>query len=378
MKIAIVAPIEESVPPKKYGGIETVAYYVADGMGKKGHHVDLYASGDSDTKSHYNLISSVEKSIRTLPEVRNDPHLRESIKMLVYSQVVEQLNSKKYDIIHNHAGWKFLLFSRHITTPIVTTHHMPLNYHYQNIVFEEYKNNPYVSISNNQRRDFPSLNFVATVYNGVDPTLFPYSENLGINKHDYMAFLARLCDEKGAVEAAQTAQMTKHPLRMAAKIDLVDEPYYEKFKPLIDNDIVTLIKEFGPEQRLQHLQNARLLLVPIKWEEPFGLMFIEAMACGTPVVTFARGSSPEIIVDGETGFLVNQSEELKRGDWIVKKTGLEGLCEAVERIYSMPQEQYQQMRRNSRTHVEKNFTIERMVDEYEKVYKAILSGNRAI
>lgn len=375
MRIAIVAPIEESVPPKKYGGTEWIAYYVADGIGKKGHEVDLYASGDSDTKSHYNLIPLVEKSIRTLPNVGDDPKMREAIKMMVYSKIADKLNSKKYDIVHNHAGWRFLLFGRHIATPIVTTHHGPLSYPYQNIVFEDYKNYPYVSISNNQRRDFPTLNFVSTVYNGIDINKFPYSENLDVAKHDYMAFLARLSDEKGAMEAAQTAKLTKHPLHLAAKIDLVDEPYYEKFKPLVDNKIVTLHKEVGHEQRLRHLQNARLLLVPIKWEEPFGLMFIEAMACGTPVVTFSRGSAPEIIVDGKTGFLVNQSEEFKRGNFTIKKTGIEGLREAVERIYSMPKEEYLQMRHNSHEHVETNFTVEKMVDGYEEVYKKVLRRN---
>ncbi len=371
MKIAIVAPIEESVPPKKYGGTEWIVYNVADGISKKGHQVDLYAAGDSNNQSQYKLVPIVDRSIRTLPTVGDDPKLRETTKLLTYSETVEILNTKDYDLIHNHASWRLLLFGHQIKTPILTTHHGPLSYRYQNIIFRKYKEYPYVSISNNQRRDFPDLNFLATVYNGINIGLFPYFENPDLNKHEYMAYLARLSDEKGALEAAKTAVLTSKPLHVAAKIDLVDRPYYERFKPLVDGEIVKFLEEFGPDQRVTHLQNARLLLVPIKWEEPFGLMFIEAMACGTPVVTFARGSAPEIIVDGQTGFLVNQSDEFKRGDWIVKKTGVEGLSEAVEKIYSLSDEEYRTMRRAARKRVEDHFTVERMVDGYEAVYQHI-------
>ena len=282
------------------------------------------------------------------------------------------LKKQQYDIIHNHVGWKFLLFSSFLNQKIViTTHHGPLSA-YQNIVFERNKDYCHIAISNNQRNGLLQLNFVKTIYNGIDLDLFPYDENIP-NIDAQMIFLARLSPEKGAIEAAKVAHMVKKKLLVTAKVDLVDQPYYEKFKPLIDNIYVTFRGEIGHDERSQLLQSARCLLVPIRWEEPFGLMFTEAMASGTPVITFARGSAPELIKDGETGFLVNFSDDMKRGDWIVKKTGIEGLCEAVERIYALPENQYRTMRKACRAHMEKHFTVETMVDEYEKVYKKILS-----
>ena len=281
---------------------------------------------------------------------------------------------KHYDIVHNHYGWRFLIFSDFIASKIITTHHGPLSFPYQNAVYLDHKDQAHVSISNNQRIDLPDLNYVATIYNGIDLRLFPFVDGK-ITTSSPMAFLARMNHEKGAIEAATVAQTTKRPLRVAAKVDKIDELYFEQFRPFIDNKLVFFEGEIDPVKRLNLLQSARCLLAPIKWEEPFGLMFIEAMSCGTPVITFARGSVPEIIKDGETGFIVSQSSELKRGEWITKKMGVDGLCEAVERIYSMPQDQYETMRRACRAHVEKNFTVEKMGDEYEKTYLKLLSSS---
>ena len=145
---------------------------------------------------------------------------------------------------------------------------------------------------------------------------------------------------------------------------------------MIDRKIVFHLGFLEQKELVSYYQNAKLFLFPIEWEEPFGLVMIEAMAAGTPIVAFARGSVPEVIKDGETGFIVNSSDEDKRGDWIVKKVGIDGLCEAVERIYSMPKDHYRQMRKNCRGHVEKFFTIEKMIDNYEMVYKQITNSGK--
>ncbi len=374
MKIALIAPVEETVPPQKYGGTEWIIYAIAHGMGKKSHEIDLYASSDSKKEDGYNLIPIVAQSLRSNKEFAENLKLRESAKLLAIADTLELLKTKKYDIVHNHASWRFLAFANLIPgTPVITTHHGPLSLAYQNIVFVKRKNLPHISISDNQRKDLPELNFAATIYNGIDIDHYPISNNINIDQST-MLFLARMSPEKGAVEAAKVALQLKKKLVVAAKVDEVDKPYFASFQPLIDNDLVTSVGEIDFEKKLNYLQTAKLLLAPIRWEEPFGLMFTEAMACGTPVVAFSRGAAPEIIADGKTGFLVNESEEYVRGNWIVKKTGIEGLCEAVERIYSMPKEEYLQMRKNCRDHVEKNFTVEKMVSEYERVYERVLSG----
>lgn len=372
MKIAIIAPIEEPIPPTKYGGIEWIVYEVAHGMARRGHSVDLYATGDSkQNEESYRLIPTIGRSIRTDPMIVSDESLRRYIKFVTYSEIAKKVSQENYDIIHNHCDWRFLLFSHFLKPPIVTTHHGPLNPSHIHMAFSHFKNQPYISISNNQRKDLPELNYIATIYNGVDTNLYPYSDVPTLDSE--MLFMARFSSEKGPREAAQVAHIVKKKLTIAAKLDTVDKEYYEACKPLIDTNFVSEKGEMDFAEKIRLYQGARLLLLPIQWEEPFGLMFIESMSCGTPVVTFARGSAPEIIKDGKTGFLVNQSEELKRGDWIIKKTGVEGLCEAVERIYSMSNDIYQEMRKACREHIEKNFTVEKMIDQYEEVYRKILS-----
>ncbi len=265
------------------------------------------------------------------------------------------------------------MFQELLNKKIITTLHGPLNLSYQNIVFEKYKDSFYISISNNQRKDLPELNFIKTIYNGIDINDFPFQEK---PNSDRMLFFARFSPEKGAYEAIKTATITKRKLTLAAKVDSSDLEYYQKNKSLLENENIKFEGEVDKNQKAYYYENSKLLISPICWEEPFGLMFTESMACGTPVVAFARGSVPEIIKDGETGFIVNPSDDDIRGNWIIKKTGIEGLCEAVEQIYSMPEKQYLEMRRACRAHVEKHFTVERMVDEYEKVYQEILNSKR--
>lgn len=371
MKIALIAPLEESIPPKYYGGIEWIVYYLARLLGKKGHEVDLYATGDSKKEESFTIIPIVSEGLRTIPPFAHDSHLRESAKWLGIAKIIELIAKKKYDVIHNHASWRMLTFSNLINPPMITTHHGPLSQDYQRYTFLSYKNNPHVSISMNQRNDLPELNYVGNIYNGTDVHEYTYYEDKS-TLMGHIAFLARMSPEKGGIEAAIAAKQTGRVLHIAAKVDEVDKVYFEKFKPYVDNKLVYFVGEISKLVKLKHIQTARCLLAPIQWEEPFGLMFTEAMACGTPVIAYSRGAAPEIIKDGVTGFLVNQSNEFIRGDYIIKKTGVEGLREAIERIYSLSDEEYMKMRKSCRLHIEEHFSVEKMVNEYEQVYKEIL------
>jgi len=372
MKIALVSPIEETVPPVLYGGIEWVVYYLAKILAEKKHEVYLLTTKNSPKNGNYKIISIYNQSIRRIEPYKSNLKIRETAKFIAISNALKFLIKEKFDIIHNHASWRFLIFEKlFLPKKFITTLHGPMNIDYQNIVFLDNKDSYYVSISNNQRKDLSNINYIKTIYNGVDVNFFKFKE---YDKQNHLLFFARFSPEKGIKEAIETIEMTKRKLVIAAKIDKADQIFFASLKERVENNSnIEFHGEIGLDQKVSYYQNARALFVPIMWEEPFGLMFTEAMATGTPVITFARGSVPEVIKDGETGFIVNPSDDDIRGDWFIKKTGIEGLCEAVERIYSMPEEQYRKMRKACREHVEKNFTVERMVDEYEKVYYEILN-----
>jgi glycosyltransferase involved in cell wall biosynthesis len=369
MKIALVAPVEETIPPSGYGGTELIVYRLAHGMARRGHTVHLYAAADSRRERGYKLLPITPRSLRKQRRY-HDLKLRESEKWLALSDAVRLLNGEDYDVVHNHASWRFLALSGLLRQRrILTTHHGPLSLPYQNEVFTRYPKLGYVSISNNQRRDLRSLNYVATVYNGLEPDEFPFRERSG--SHDYAYFLARISPEKGPLAAAKAAKAAKRKLVMNGKVDAVDEAYFSELRPLLRSAYVDFQGEVGGKTKVRRLQQARCLLAPTSWEEPFGLMFIEAMAAGTPVISFARGSAPEIVKDGETGFLVNYSSRDQRGDWAVRKSGQAGLTEALERVFSLPEDEYLTMRRASRRRVERYFTVERMLDGYETAYRKI-------
>lgn len=374
MKIALIAPIEESVPPRKYGGIEWIVYELAHGMGLRGHQVDLYASEDSKNEKSYNLIPLTPFSLRSDEKFSKNPKMLGAAKIQSAIKAYEMIQKGDYDIVHNHAGWRFLLFSNLLGDKMLTTLHGRLSVDFEKMIFDSNKNSQYISISNNQRRDAPELNYISTIYNGIDIDKYPFEEDFKDKEH--MVFFARMDSEKGAKEAAKVAHRTKKKLIVAAKVDATDEAYFSEFRPLVDGHYVRFVGEVDHETKIRYYQGSRCLLAPIKWEEPFGLFFTESMATGTPVVTFARGSAPEIIKDGETGFLVNHSDDDKRGDFIIKKTGIEGLCEAVDRIYSMPADEYRQMRKNARKHVEENFGLGQMIDGYEDAYRKILANSK--
>ncbi|MFH1656815.1 MAG: glycosyltransferase family 4 protein [Candidatus Nealsonbacteria bacterium] len=344
MKIVQIATFEESIPPKKYGGVELVVYNIIQELIKRGHQVSLIASGDSKTKAR--LLPIFPKALRIYPEAQNIK-TRDSLKFIGVGKVLEHLKNIDVDIIHNHLGWRLLAFSPIIETPIVTTLHGPLYPAYQKLVYGKFKKNNYVSISKNQREPFPDLNYVGNVYNGIDTSIFPFNKT----PKNYLAFLGRMSPEKGPIEAIKIAKKAKMELIMAAKVDIVDKKYFEEqVKPLIDGKQIKFIGEVNHKGKIKLLKNAKALIAPIQWREPFGLFLIEPMACGTPTIVFNRGSAKEIVKDGKTGFVVKNINEA---------------VAAIKKIDQIDRKECQK-------HVEKNFSIEKMTDGYEKIYNDIL------
>jgi len=344
MKIAIVSPFEEAVPPKKYGGTELVVYNLTEQLVKMGHDVTLLATGDSTTSAKLEPI--FEKPLRSDPEV-NKFGLRDVLKSVGVGKVVSYLQKNRFDIVHNHIGWRFLAFSDLLNCPTITTLHGPLNILYQQKVYDLFKSANYVSISQNQRKPVPELNFVANVYNGIEISKFKFFPT----PKDYFAFLGRMSPEKGPIEAIRIAKKAKIKLIMAAKVDAVDVKYFkEQVKPLIDEKQIQFIGEVDHKGKLELLGNARALISPIQWEEPFGLVFVEAMACGTPVIAMNRGSVPELIIDKKTGFVCENedqaAEKIKLIDTIDRKTCYD--------------------------HVNNNFSSQRMAEGYLAAYTKIL------
>lgn len=287
---------------------------------------------------------------------------------------------KKLDLYHVSIGngEMFLPFAPLIKKPIIVTMHGPLDESYTNKYFSQYKNLNniyYVSISNAQRKPMSYLNFIRTIYHGID-TKHNFLFNHTGGKE--MIWSGRAIPEKGLEHILTVVKKTK---KKAKLFPIIKEEYFDWLqkevikKRNIINEVVRIAISFDVSQKElnQNYQTSKLFLNPVEVEEGFGFTMVESMACGTPVVAYARGSIPEIVKDGETGFIINSSDKDIRGNWIIKKTGIEGLCEAVERIYAMPEEQYKQMRLACRAHVEKNFTVERMVDQYEEVYKEVIA-----
>ncbi|MBI3255453.1 MAG: glycosyltransferase family 4 protein [Candidatus Andersenbacteria bacterium] len=344
MKIAILSTIEESVPPVKYGGIEVVVANLAEGLVKKGHDVTLFGTGDSKTSAK--LVPLVPKAIRRLPEAKST-EIREMWKHISISQALSAIKEEHFDIIHSHTSFYYVPFAMHAAAPSVTTLHGSLEAPVDNFVFPQFPDHNYISISNNQREPLPQLNYVATVYNGIDVNKFTPLYEPG----KYLAFLGRIMPDKGIDEAIKVARHTGLPLKIAAKIDPYDQEYYDQvIKPQIDGQSIEYLGEVDHAGKNELLKNAIALLFPILWREPFGLVMAEAMACGTPVIGLRRGSVEEVVSNGETGFVVDTMEEM---------------VEAVKKISTIKRELCRQR-------AEANFSMDTMISGYEAAYKKII------
>jgi glycosyltransferase involved in cell wall biosynthesis len=339
LKIAQVAPLYESVPPRLYGGTERVVYWLTEELVNQGHEVTLFASGDSLTTAR--LVSVCEQALRLNPECF-DP-LAHHINLV--QQVVHEKD--EFDIIHFHIDYLHFPVSRNQNLSQLTTLHGRLDIPDLQPLYREFSEMPVVSISNSQRRPLPWINWHGTVYHGMPMNTFkPYTE-----PGQYLAFLGRISPEKGTDEAIEIAKKAGMPLKIAAKVDRVDKDYFEaKIKPLMKSKLIEYIGEINDLEKNDFLGHAAALLFPIRWNEPFGIVMIEAMACGVPVVAYPRGSVPEIIENGVTGYLVNDKKDAAK---------------ALENILAID-------RRICRRAFEERFTDERMANDYLTLYQRIV------
>ena len=329
--------------------------------------VTVFASGDSQLPVKVESIqhhSSLEDPDIGLPYANY-------FELALISKAF--LKENDFDLYHVHIGNGEIVlpFAQFIKKPILITLHSNLGFSYVNKYFSLFKELPnvfFISISNAQQKLFPELNYLKTIYHGINLREFSFSEN----PKDHILWAGRGAPEKG-VEIVFDLLKT---LNKNGRIFPIIKEKHRQWLRNLFKDKYNNIKvgyDLLREQLIYEYQQAKLFLFPIKWEEPFGLVLIEAMACGTPVVAFARGSVPEIVKDGETGFIVNSSDEDIRGNWIIKKTGIEGIKEAIDKIYSLSEDEYKKMRLDCRNHIEKNFSAEKMVNEYKTVYQQIVS-----
>ena len=339
MRIAQVAPLYERVPPLYYGGTERVVSYLTEELIKQGNDLTLFASGDSLTKGR--LIAPCERSLR----LDSACHDRLAYHFLQLEQVFQ--NAASFDVVHFHIDYLHYPFSRRIEAPHVTTLHGRLDLPDLVRLYREFTDVPVVSISNSQKTPLPWINWRGTVHHGLPLDLYAYQKNQG----SYLAFVGRISPEKRVDRAIEIAKLAKMKLKIAAKVDAVDRCYMDKeIRPLLDDPLVEFIGEIGEKEKAELLGNAYALLFPIDWVEPFGLVMIEAMACGTPVVAFRRGSVPEIIDDQITGFIVESIDDSLR---------------ALKKVEHFD-------RSRCRKVFEKRFCVARMASDYVKIYERLI------
>ena len=338
MKIAQIAPLAESVPPKLYGGTERIVSYLTEELVAEGHDVTLFASGDSVTRAR--LISSSDVALRLNPAVRD--HLPHQVVML------EEIRRRahEFDVLHFHIDLLHFPMIREFADRTVTTLHGRLDLPDLKPFYQAFPDIPLVSISNDQRRPMPPVNWSGTVYHGLPVDLLPFTEKPNGN---YLAFLGRISPEKRPDRAIEIAAKVGMPLKIAAKVDNADKAYWETvIEPMVkSHPNVKFIGEINEHQKADFLGNASALLFPIDWPEPFGLVMIEAMACGTPVIAFGCGSAPEVIDNGISGILVDSvTEAVENVEWALRMD-----------------------RKKVRTTFEERFSAQRMAQDYLDIYR---------
>jgi glycosyltransferase involved in cell wall biosynthesis len=341
MRIAQVAPLFESVPPKLYGGTERVVSYLTEELVRQGHDVTLFASGDSETSAR--LVAGSRRALWKEPECRDTlPHHVRLVELVARQ-------AERFDVIHFHLDYVHFPAVGRLPCPSVTTVHGRLYPPDEESFFDVYSHVPLVSISDSQRLPISHANWKATVYHGMPQGVHTFRERPGT----YLAFLGRVSPEKGLDKAIEISRLAGMPLRVAAKIYPEERPYYEGvIEPLFRaSPWVEYVGEVGGASKDAFLGGASAVLFPIDWAEPFGLVMIESMACGTPVVAFRRGSVPEVMTEGVTGFVVDD---------------VAGAVEAVRATAALD-------RRACRRAFVERFGVARMASDYLSVYRRLIA-----
>jgi glycosyltransferase involved in cell wall biosynthesis len=342
MKIAQVAPLWETIPPTTYGGIELVVSLLTEELVQRGHDVTLFASGDSSTNAR--LKATSHRSLRQ-SSIAGEYDFYEQLQLC---RVYEQQNS--FDIIHFHDKCASLSLAQRLDTPTIRTLHYAFTRGSMSL-FEKYHQLPYISISNAQRKLMPHMNYLRTVYNGIDFSQYPFASQPQDPPH--LAFLGRMSPDKGPQYAIKIAKKVGLPIKLAGKIDTCDQPFFDQeIATQIDGEKVIFLGEVNHAQKVELLGQASATLFPISWCEPFGLVMIESMAVGTPVIGINLGSVPEVIAHKQSGFVCRDFEEM--ADKVPAALELE--------------------RSRCRQYAESKFGIKQMVDGYEAAYQEILAN----
>ncbi|NEQ33660.1 MAG: glycosyltransferase family 4 protein [Leptolyngbya sp. SIO4C5] len=342
MRIAQVAPLWERVPPPAYGGIELVVSFLTDELVRRHHDVTLFATGDSQTEAE--LVAAIAEPIRG-NEAIEEPMVYEMIQL---QQLLERLDN--FDIIHIHKWIPPLPIAHIIKRPTVYTMHSNFGKDHRKL-YTRYPEQNFVSISRAQQDLAPQLNYIATVYNGIDPGRFPFVEQP--QDPPYLAFLGRMSPNKGPHHAIAVAKQLGLPLKLAGKVDKKDRDYFEQeVAAHFDEAQIQYLGEVNHAEKTQLLGHAIATLFPITWHEPFGLVMVESMATGTPVVAMRMGAVPEVIEPGKTGFICNDVEDM---------------ISSVSQVDQID-------RRRCRQRVEQHFSYEAMTDSYLAVYEQVLSS----
>jgi len=339
MRIAQVSPLWIPVPPYTYGGTELIVSWLCDELVRRGHEVTLFATEDSKTSAH--LIPVWPRSL-----------WRAKLKtpQAVYSLLYEKLISLQdnFDIIHDHCEFYTTPYTRFLKPKIVTTLHHPLTEE-TTILYKKFPNINFVSISKNQRRSGPGINIVKTIYHGLPIERYQFNPT----PQNYILWLSKIAPEKGIAEAIDIAKLSGENLIISGNILPNYADYFNfRIKPLINGKKIQFAGASDFKKKIELIKNAKVFMFPVKRPEPFGLVVIEAMACGTPVIAYKEGAMPELIEDGKTGFLVSSVEQA---------------CQALKKIETIS-------RNDCREHVKKNFNLKRMVNRYEKLYKKMLKS----